>query len=167
MNGRVYELLGLRPDQRALVSDLVNIRMKLIKGKTPRDATRPPTEAELKSYARQLRDELDAFTDDQPSLRHRILVGKCARHGIVSIVLGRGVVGRYPRRSRRYQEGRRFLVRNPRKTQSGSDTTNGSTLNETFDFTRGPRLTSSNPSRSSIGQPPRPSSMRAPSSLRH
>ena len=96
LNGRVYELLRLRPDQRALVSDLVNLRMKLIKGKTPRDATRPPTEAELKSYARQLRDELDAFTDDQPSLRHRILVGKCAHHGIVSIVLEEASSGGIP-----------------------------------------------------------------------
>ena len=96
MNGRVYELLGLRPDQRALVSDLVNVRMKLIKGKTPRDTTRPPTEAEVENYARQLRDELDAFTDDQPSLRHRILVGKCAHHGIVSIVLEEASSGGIP-----------------------------------------------------------------------
>ena len=59
--------------------------MKLIKGKTPKDATRPPTEVELKHYARQLRDELDAFIDDQQSLRHRILVGKGGHHGIVSI----------------------------------------------------------------------------------
>jgi hypothetical protein len=87
MNDRVYELLGLRPDQKALVSDLVNIRMKLIKGKTPKDATRPPSEAELKAYARQLRDELDAFTEDQPSFRHRVLVGKGKQHGIVSIAL--------------------------------------------------------------------------------
>ncbi len=96
MNSRVYDLLGLRLDQRALVSDLVNLKMKLIKGKIARDATRPPTEAELKSYARQLRDELDAFTDDQPSLRHRILVGKCAHHGIVSIVLEQASSGGIP-----------------------------------------------------------------------
>jgi len=87
MNDRVYELLRLRPDQRALVSDLVKLRMKLIKGKTPKDATRPPTEAELECYARQLRDELDAYTEDQQSLRHRILVGKRGHHGIVSIAL--------------------------------------------------------------------------------
>ena len=96
MNGRVYELLRLRPDQTALVSDLVNLRMKLIKGKIPKEATRPPTEIELKSYARQLRDELDAFTEDQPSLRHRILVGKCAHHGIVSIVLDHVSSGAIP-----------------------------------------------------------------------
>jgi hypothetical protein len=96
MNGRVYELLRLRPDQRALVSDLVNFTMKLIKGKTPRDATRSPTEAELKSYARQLRDELDGFTDDQPLLGHRIVVGKCTHHGIVSIVLEKKSSGSIP-----------------------------------------------------------------------
>jgi hypothetical protein len=87
LNHRVYELLGLRPDQRALVSDLVNIRMQLIKGKAPKETIRPPTEAELDSYARQLRDELDAFTADQPSFRHRVLVGKSRHHGIVSIAL--------------------------------------------------------------------------------
>jgi N-6 DNA Methylase len=96
MNGRVYELLRLRPDQRALVSDLVNVRMMLIQGKTPKDATRPPTESELRDYARQLRDELDAFTEDQPLLRHRILVGKCAHHGIVSIALDQTSSGRIP-----------------------------------------------------------------------
>ena len=96
MNGRVYELLRLRPDQRALVSDLVNIRMKLIKGKTPKDVTRPPTDMELTGYARQLRDELDTFTDDQPSLRHRILVGKFAHHGIVSIALEEASSGSIP-----------------------------------------------------------------------
>ncbi len=87
VNNRVYDLLGLRPDQRALVSDLVNIRKTLIKGKTPKEATRPPSDFELKSYATQLRDELDAFTDDQPSLGHRILVGTLGHHGIVSINL--------------------------------------------------------------------------------
>ena len=122
MNDRVYDLLDLRPDQRALVSDLVNLRMKLMKGKTPTDATRPPSEAELRAYARQLRDELDAFTDDQPSLRHRILVGKHAHHGIVSIVLEEASSGGIPVEVVDIKKAGGFLVRirsrpNPETTQ--------------------------------------------------
>ena len=96
VNVRVHELLGLRPDQAALVSDLVNFRMKLIKGKAPKEATRPPTEAELHGYASQLRDELDAFTDDQPSVWHRVLVGKNRGHGIVSIEVDNACSGAIP-----------------------------------------------------------------------
>ena len=90
LNDRVYELLGLRPDQRVLVSDLVNIRMKLIKGKTPKDLIRKPTEGELRGYAQQLKDELDAFTEDQPALKHRVSVGKGGHYGIVSVTIDEG-----------------------------------------------------------------------------
>lgn len=96
MNDRVHDLIGLRPDQRALVSDMVNLGMKLVDGKTPRDAARSPTNAELEDYARRLRDELDAFTEDQPSLRHRVKVGKSGRHGIASITLDHASSGGIP-----------------------------------------------------------------------
>jgi hypothetical protein len=93
MNDRVYDVLGIRPDQKALVSDLVNLRMKINEGQTPKEAIRPPSEPELKEYARQLRDDLDAFTDDQPSIRHRVVVGKDGHQGIVSIALNQGASG--------------------------------------------------------------------------
>ena len=96
MNDRVYDLLRIRADQRAVVSDLVDFRMKINEGQTPTEAIRPPSELELKIYARHIRDELDAFTDDQPLLRHRILVGKHGQHGIVSIALEKASSGAIP-----------------------------------------------------------------------
>jgi hypothetical protein len=87
LNERVYEVLGLRDDEKALVSDLVNIKMRLVKGKVPREAIRSPNPRELTGYATQLKEELNSFVADQPGLRHTVVVAKGNLAGIVAITL--------------------------------------------------------------------------------
>lgn len=87
VNELTFELLGVAEHERCLVSDLVDIRMQLVKGKVSADAIRPPTLDELQRYARMLRDELDAFVDDQPKLKHEITVAQNGRSAIVAIRL--------------------------------------------------------------------------------
>jgi len=87
LNERVYELLGLAKYERCLISDLVHIRMQLLKGKVSADAIRSPFPKELLAYSRMLRDELDAFLDDQPQLKHQITVSKNGRSAVVAIQL--------------------------------------------------------------------------------
>lgn len=87
LNERVYELLKLAEHERCLISDLVHLRMQLIDSKVSGDAIRVPEPDELLAYSRMLRDELDAFVDDQPKLKHRITVSKNGRSAVVAIEL--------------------------------------------------------------------------------
>ena len=166
MNDRVYDLLALRPDQRALVSDLVNLRMKIVEGKSPRDATRPPTNTELESYARQLRDELDAFTDDQPSLRHRVLVGKGSHHGIVSIALDQASLGVIPVEIvdiKKVRDSSFEAANDPIRKRHNQ----WCTSNETFDFAGEHDLPAQTLREAPLDSDQCPAGMRAPSSLKH
>ena len=61
--------------------------MGLIQGKVDLGATRPPVESEMQKYGLVLTDELDAFVDDQPSLKHSTMVAYDGRAAIVRIRL--------------------------------------------------------------------------------
>ena len=89
LNDRVFRALRLRQYERALVRDLVRIRMELIQGKVSEEAVRPPTTQEVLKYARALADDLDAFVEDQPSLKHSTTVLHNGRSAIVRIKLHR------------------------------------------------------------------------------
>lgn len=87
LNGRVFRALRLGDFERSLVRDLVHVRMRLIQGKVDPDAIRPPVEPEMQKYGLVLTDELDAFVDDQPSLKHSTTIAYDGRAAIIRIRL--------------------------------------------------------------------------------
>lgn len=87
LNERVCDLMGLKTYERCLVTDLVHVRMQLLRGKVSADAIRTPEPNELIAYCRMLRDELDAFVDDQVNLKHRVAVSKNGRSAVLAIEL--------------------------------------------------------------------------------
>ncbi len=89
LNDRVFRALGLRDFERALVRDLVHLRMDLIQGKVSDRARARPSNREMRKYAKVLTDELDAFVDDQPSLKHSTTVCHDGGSAIVAIRLHR------------------------------------------------------------------------------
>lgn len=98
LNERVFAALGLRDFEQALVSDLVDIRMQLIQGKVSNEAMKPATREELNRYAITLRDELDAFVEDQSSLFHAITVVHNGSSGMAAIELQRHATTQVPPR---------------------------------------------------------------------
>jgi hypothetical protein len=87
INERVFRALDVSDFERALVRDLVHVRMSLIQGKVDPIATRAPAESEMRKYGLVLTDELDAFVDDQPSLKHSTMIAYDERAAIVRVRL--------------------------------------------------------------------------------
>lgn len=85
LNERVFRTLRLRDFERALVRDLVHLRMQFIKGKVSREAVRSPSNQELQRYAQVVTAELDAFVDNNPSLKHSTTVVRNGGSAIVAI----------------------------------------------------------------------------------
>jgi hypothetical protein len=65
LNRRVSDALGLDEGDRALVEDLVRIRVALNDGKIGRDAMNPALKKELQSYAEWLKREFDGQSDGE------------------------------------------------------------------------------------------------------
>jgi hypothetical protein len=74
LNELTADALGLDDRERALVHDLVRVRLALNDGKRGEAAMRPPTTVELAAYARRLKCELDDFVTDSSERRHRITI---------------------------------------------------------------------------------------------
>ena len=74
LNELTSEALGLDACERALVHDLVRVRIALNDGKRGEEAMRPPTSEELAIYARRLKQELDDFVADSSERHHRVTV---------------------------------------------------------------------------------------------
>lgn len=72
LNALVYDSLGFDDRDRALVHDLVRVRLELNDGRIGQPAVRPPTPAELKAYARRLKSNLDAFIENELDKWHHI-----------------------------------------------------------------------------------------------
>ncbi|HUZ97158.1 MAG TPA: N-6 DNA methylase [Edaphobacter sp.] len=96
LNELTFAALGLNSQGRAAVQDLVHLRFALVQGKIGKDAVRPPFVEELKSYARTLRDDLDAFVGEKTPLRHRVEVLYGGGSGVVAIEIVRKAQGRLP-----------------------------------------------------------------------
>lgn len=117
LNDLTCEALRLDSSQRAAVHDLVHIRLALIDGKVGSAATRPPSKAELHTYATKLQSELDDFLGHDTAARHRLEICFDDQSGIVEIELIRGVRQRQPiaivqageETARRFEEARRLL----------------------------------------------------------
>ena len=85
LNDLTFESLKLSARYRAAIDDLVQVRMRLTKGKIALEAVRAPTNEEQLAYATVLRDELDEFVIQSSKTRHR--VGLFSDFGLVTIDL--------------------------------------------------------------------------------
>lgn len=83
----MYDTLGFDDRDRALVHDLVRVRLHLIDGNIGRPAIRPPKQAEMKSYARRLKSDLDAFIGDELDRRHQVGIVYDNESGMIQVDL--------------------------------------------------------------------------------
>ncbi|MFH1919064.1 MAG: N-6 DNA methylase [Planctomycetota bacterium] len=87
LNELVYESLGLTRRDRALVRDLVNVRLELRDGMLGEPATGQPGRAQIRSYARRVKGELDAFVGEELKKRHKVEVVYDRLSGMVAVDL--------------------------------------------------------------------------------
>ena len=89
LNDLVYDALGLDERERALVHDLVHVRLELNDGKIGKPAVRPPKTDELKAYAKRLKKDLDAFVDGELEKWHQIgiVYDKASASGMIQVDL--------------------------------------------------------------------------------
>jgi len=87
LNDLVYEALDLNRRERALVDDLVNVRLELRDGMLGEPATGQPGRAQIRSYARSLKRELDAFVADELPKRHEVAVVWDRLSGMIAVDL--------------------------------------------------------------------------------
>jgi hypothetical protein len=83
LNRRVFDALGLDEAERALVHDLVHVRLALNDGKIGPSAMREIGMDELQTYAEWLQRELDANADGDT--KHSVTVIHDARSGFIAI----------------------------------------------------------------------------------
>lgn len=90
LNTMVYAALGLRLPERALVHDLVRVRLALNNGALGKDAVRQPTETQMRAYGARLKAQLDEFIRGELSGRHDIEVIHDDCSGMIHVNLVRG-----------------------------------------------------------------------------
>lgn len=91
INEMVFNALGLRHEERLLIEDFVKINLLQIKGKVEREAIRSPDTEEMLDYLRVLRDQLDAFFEDDtaPTANHLTCLWD-ERSAMIEVVLQEG-----------------------------------------------------------------------------
>jgi hypothetical protein len=89
LNDLVFSSLNLIDRERALVEDLVHVRIQLNDGKLGQGAVGPPTSVQMTRYAKRLKKELDAFIEGELPKRHRVLVARDSSSAMVQIDLVR------------------------------------------------------------------------------
>jgi hypothetical protein len=87
LNELASDALLLTEHDRALVHDLVHIKMDLTRGKVGRRAIATPDRDQVREYALALRDELDSFLGDDLSFRHRVRIAVGDDAGAVEILV--------------------------------------------------------------------------------
>lgn len=90
LNDRVFDLLELTDEEQSLVSDLVHVRMKLVKGKVSPDAVRDASVKELRDYGDVLLGELDTFVGNRSGYSHSVAILENGKAAIVAIELKTG-----------------------------------------------------------------------------
>ena len=96
LNELTSDSLRLGSRARAAIHDLLHVRLALNQGKIGKDAIRPPTSEELRTYAGTLRNELDAFVGDKADMHHRVDVVSDGGSGLTIIEIVGGATGRLP-----------------------------------------------------------------------
>ena len=85
LNKLTADALGLTPDERSLIHDLVQVRYALNDGKMGDAAMRAPDSKELRAYAKTLKDELDDFAGDEAGRSHRVSIVSDGRSAMIEI----------------------------------------------------------------------------------
>jgi hypothetical protein len=85
LNEMTYSALGLTSRERALVHDLVRVRLELNDGKLGKAAVRPPQHEEIRKYARRLKRELDGFVGSFLGKKHRLGVVYDELSGMIDV----------------------------------------------------------------------------------
>lgn len=85
LNDMVADVLGLEASERALIHDLVSVRLELKDGNVGEPAVRKPEPREMESYARRLKQELDDFTGEDGDRLHRVCVVFDDHSGMVEV----------------------------------------------------------------------------------
>jgi len=96
LNELASDALHLTERDRALVHDLVHVKMDLTRGKVGRRAIGPPDKDLVREYALALRDELDSFLGDDLSSRHRIRIAVGDDAGVVEILVADNIRNQQP-----------------------------------------------------------------------
>lgn len=73
-NELIYECLGLSPEERLLVHDLIHERRKMLRGKVSQELIKAPSKAEIRAYIEVLKGQLDDFIDVEDRQQHTISV---------------------------------------------------------------------------------------------
>ena len=89
LNEMVSESLNLDKSEKALIHDLVHVRLALNDGKTGETAIRAPKVPELQTYAKRLKSELDDFIDGELPKRHDVCVVYDKLSGMIQVDLVR------------------------------------------------------------------------------
>jgi hypothetical protein len=87
LNDAVYSSLGLSDRERALVSDLVCVRLELNAGQLGRLAVDSPDEELVLRYAKRLKADLDAFVGRSLGKKHEVTVVTDEQSALVSVSL--------------------------------------------------------------------------------
>ena len=87
LNQLVYDALQFDERHRALVEDLVRIKMELDDGKLGREAVRQPKNTEIATYAEMLRTELDQFVDGADTTTHNLSIVVDDHSGMIEVEL--------------------------------------------------------------------------------
>lgn len=87
LNERVFKLLGMRPVERWLVEDFVQLHIALNKGKVTDDVRRAPTDDDRQTYLLALRQCLDGFLTVERGLRHKLEVLADRESALLSVSL--------------------------------------------------------------------------------
>ncbi|MGA2255128.1 MAG: N-6 DNA methylase [Thermoguttaceae bacterium] len=87
LNDLVNDSLELDAGEKAIIRDLVHVRLALNDGKTGRPAVRSPKTAELRAYGQRLKSELDDFIDGELPKRHQVAVVHDNLSGMVQVDL--------------------------------------------------------------------------------
>lgn len=85
LNNLVSDALGLDNRERALVHDLVHVRLALNDGKLGKAAVRQPKKPELEAYAHRLKRELDDFVGEALERRHEVAIVFDDNSGMVAV----------------------------------------------------------------------------------
>ena len=93
VNSLVYDALGLDPQERALVHDMVRIKLALNNGSLGREAVDPPSTADMRAYGLSLKEELDAYIHGELSGRHAVHIIHDNYSGMVCVTLLREATG--------------------------------------------------------------------------
>jgi hypothetical protein len=74
LNDFVSDALGLRGEERALIDDLLHVKLELNDGRLGPAAVSAPEPAQLRSYAKRLKAHLDGFIEGELERRHQVAI---------------------------------------------------------------------------------------------